>query len=149
MPVELTPSGTRGVTMPRIPRPLLAILLPIANVFLRARGMKLLSLTTTGAKSGNEHSVPLGYFPDGDSAWLVVASFGGAVKHPAWYFNLARNPDKIWATVDGRRIRVNAESLAGEARDAAWRRIVAEAPIYSGYERKTDRVIPIVRLTPA
>ena len=147
MPIELTPSGTRGVTMPRIPKPVMKIVMPIANLFLRARGMRLLNLTTVGARSGKEHTVDLGYFPDGDAAWLVVASFAGSAKHPAWYFNMARNPEKIWATVGGRKVRVRAESLAGQEREAAWRRIVAEAPVYGGYESKTDRAIPIVRLT--
>jgi hypothetical protein len=52
-------------------------------------------------------------------------------------------------TLIGRKVRVRAESLAGEAREAAWRRITAEQPIYGGYEQKTDRAIPVVRLTPA
>src|SRR2546425_7331470 len=149
MSVELTPSGTRGATMPRISKPLMKVLMPIANLFLRFRGMRLLSLTTVGARSGQEHAVDLSYFPDGDDAWLIVASFGGSPRHPAWYFNMARNPDKIWVTMAGRKLRVRAESLAGEARTVAWRRIVAEQPIYGGYEQKTDRAIPVVRLTPA
>ena len=149
MSVELTPGGTRGATMPRIPKPLMRVLLPIGNLFLRSRGMRLLSVTTVGARSGKEHTVHLGYFPDGDDAWLVVASFGGSPKHPDWYFNMARNPDKIWVTIGERKVRVRAESLGGEAREAAWRRIVAEQPIYGGYEHKTDRAIPVVRLTPA
>jgi deazaflavin-dependent oxidoreductase (nitroreductase family) len=149
MPVELTPGGTRGVTMPKIPKPLMKVLLPIGNLFLRSRGMRLLSLTTVGARSGKEHTVYLSYFPDGEDAWLVVASFGGSQRHPAWYFNMARNPDKIWVTIGDGKVRVRAESLTGDAREAAWRRIVAEQPIYGGYEQKTDRAIPVVRLTRA
>jgi len=149
MSVELTPGGTRGATMPKIPKPLQKILMPIANLFLRSKGMRLLYLTTVGAKSGREHAVYLTYFPDGEETWLIVASFGGSPKHPAWYFNMAKNPDKVWATLNGRKVRVRAESLAGEAREAAWRRITAEQPIYGGYEQKTDRAIPVVRLTPA
>ena len=149
MPVELTPSGTRGTTMPRVPKPLMTVLQPLGNLFLRSRGMRLLELTTIGAKSGREHTDYLSYFPDGDDAWLIVASAGGSPKHPAWYFNLAKNPDKVWVTLNGRKLRVRADSMAGEAREAAWRRIVAEQPVYGGYERKTDREIPAVRLTPA
>lgn len=148
MSVDLTPSGTRGGTMPRIPKPLQKVFLPLANLFLKSRGMRLLQLTTVGAKSGNEHTVYLTYFPDG-GGWLVVGSAGRAAKHPAWLFNMARNPDKIWVTIDGRKMPVRAESLKGEERAAAWQRITAEQSIYAGYEQKTDREIPIVRLAPA
>lgn len=151
MPVELTPNGTRGVTMPRIPKPILKVLLPIGNLFLKSRGMKILTLTTVGAKSGKEHAVPLAYFPDvgKPGSWLLVASYGGSTKHPAWYVNMARNPDRIWVTMDGRKQRVDAETLSGAQRQAAWDRIVAEAPLYAGYEQKTDREIPVVRITAA
>jgi deazaflavin-dependent oxidoreductase (nitroreductase family) len=148
MPVELTPSGTRGGKMPRIPKIVQRLVLPIANLFLKSRGMRILQLTTVGARSGNEHSVYLTYFPDGNG-FLVVGSAGGAAKHPAWLYNLAKNPDRIWATMDGRKIPVRPESLKGEEREAAWRRIVAEQSLYGSYEQKTDREIPIVRLTPA
>jgi deazaflavin-dependent oxidoreductase (nitroreductase family) len=151
MPVDLTPHGTRGGTMPRIPKPIRKIVLPIANLFLKSRGMKILTLTTVGAKSGNEHEVPLTYFadPTKEGARLLVASAGGARKHPAWYINMAKNPDKIWMTLDGRKTRVTAESLSGPERDAAWARVVAEQSLYAGYEQKTDREIPVVRITPA
>jgi deazaflavin-dependent oxidoreductase (nitroreductase family) len=148
MSVELTPSGTRGGTMPRIPKIVQKIVMPVANLFLRSRGMRILQLTTVGAKSGNEHSVYLTYFPDGDG-YLVVASAGGTAKHPAWMYNLAKNPDRVWITKDGQKTRVRAESLKGDARAAAWRRITSEQSVYAGYEQKTDREIPVVRLTPA
>jgi deazaflavin-dependent oxidoreductase (nitroreductase family) len=149
LPVELTPSGTRGASMPKLSKPLMKIMWPIANVFLRSKGHRLLSLTTVGAKSGQEHTVYLSYFPNGPDAWLIVGSAGGSPKHPAWYINMARNPDKIWITLDGQKRRVAAESLNGQARETAFRRIVAEQDIYAGYEQKTDREIPVVRLTPA
>jgi len=151
MPVELTPNGTRGVTMPRIPKLVQKIALPIANLFLKSRGMKILTLTTVGAKSGKEHAVPLAYFPDParPGSWLLVASYGGSQKHPAWYVNMARNPDRIWAEIDGHKTRVTAESVTGPERQAAWDRVVAEQSLYAGYEQKTDREIPIVRITPA
>jgi deazaflavin-dependent oxidoreductase (nitroreductase family) len=90
----------------------------------------------------------LGWFADGNNAWLIVASMGGAAKHPAWYFNLARNPDKVWIEVDKRKLQVQAESLKGAAYDNAWNQIVAETPTYGGYKEKTDRHIPVIRLTP-
>jgi deazaflavin-dependent oxidoreductase (nitroreductase family) len=148
MSVELTPSGSRGGKMPKIPKAVQKVVLPIANLFLKSKGMRLLQLTTVGARSDNEHTVYLTHFPDGDG-FLVVGSAGGAAKHPAWLYNLARNPDKVWITVDGRKMPARAESLTGDVREAAWRRITSEQSIYAGYEQKTDREIPVVRLTPA
>src|SRR4051812_1414465 len=106
MGVELTPSGTYGATMPNVPRPLQGLMFGLVSAFIKLRGGHILNLTTTGAKSGKERRVPLGWFPDGDNAWLIVGSAGGAAKHPAWVYNLARNPDKIWIEVDNRKIHV-------------------------------------------
>ena len=149
MSVELTPRGTRGAKIPKLPQPLMKVFLPIGNWFLRMRGAKLLELTTTGARSGLPRTVTLGWFPDGEKAWLVVASNAGAAQHPAWYINMAKNPDQVWIKLDGQKIHVRPESLKGEERAEAWRRIVAKAPGYAGYETKTDRKIPVVRLRAA
>ena len=107
----------------------------------------LLLLTTVGAKSGQKREAHLTAFPDGDG-WLVVASRGGSAGHPAWYLNMARHPDQVWVQVSSRRTRVKPESLKGAARAKAWQRVVSEYPNYSHYEEKTDREIPVVRLTP-
>jgi deazaflavin-dependent oxidoreductase (nitroreductase family) len=107
-----------------------------------------LLLTTIGARSGRERIVALGKFGDGEGRWLVVASLAGAARHPAWFINLARNPDKVWVEIGRDRFKVRPELLRGEERTDAWRRIVAEAPGYGRYEQMTDREIPIVRLTP-
>jgi len=125
------------------------ILLPIGNWVMRLRGARLLELTTTGARSGLPRTVTLGWFPDGKDAWLVVASNAGAAQHPAWYINMAKNPDQVWITIDGRKVHVQPESLKGEEREEAWRRIVAKSPGYGGYTTKTDREIPVVRLRTA
>ena len=61
---------------------------------------------------------------------------------------MAKNPDRVWAEVAGRRIKVRPETLKGEERNAAFQRIVAAAPGYGAYQAKTDREIPIVRLRP-
>lgn len=148
MGVELTPNGTYGPTLPNIPRPLQKVVFGLMNTFIRLQGGQILTLTTTGAKSGIERSVSLAWFPDGDNAWLIVASAAGAAKHPAWYFNLARNPDKVWIEVNNRKLQVQAESLKDAAYDKAWNAIVAKAPNYGGYKEKTDRHIPVIRLTP-
>ncbi len=147
MPFEVSPRGTRGGTMPRPPAFLVPILMPIMNLFLKSRGMRVVKVTTVGAKSGQERVVYLTQFPEADGAWLVVGSAGGAATHPAWVHNMAANPDRVWIEVEGQRHRVRAETLSGPARAAAWARIVAEQPVYAGYEQSTDREIPIVRLT--
>jgi deazaflavin-dependent oxidoreductase (nitroreductase family) len=151
--VELTPNGTRGQSMPRFPGPLVALFarinVLIYKLFARRRfmGLKLLLLTTVGARTGSVRYATLGCFPEGENTWLIVASAGGAARHPSWFFNLVRHPDKASIEFDGRKTRVRPESLTGAAREAAWRRIVAEAPPYGGYLNKTDREIPIIRLT--
>jgi len=101
-----------------------------------------------GAKSGQQRTVPLGGFPDGPDAWLVVASAGGAARHPAWFINMARHPEQIWVEVGKRKFRAHGESLQGERREEALGKIAAISPRYSSYQKKTDREIPIVRLTP-
>jgi deazaflavin-dependent oxidoreductase (nitroreductase family) len=114
------------------------------------RGVPLLVLTTVGARSGHKRMVPLTWFPDNPAAAdrrLVVASLGGAPNHPNWFYNLARNPDRVWIEVGRRRLKVRPETLAGAERDEAYRRVVAAFPGYGGYEQKTDRLIPVIRLT--
>ena len=91
----------------------------------------------------------MGYELDGDGAWLVVASFGGAARHPGWYHNIAAHPDQVWIEVGGRRHRVRAEQLDGPRRADAWARITASRPSMAGYQEKTDRILPVLRLTPA
>jgi deazaflavin-dependent oxidoreductase (nitroreductase family) len=151
---ELTPSGTRGASVPRrflkvVNRPVVALMRLFRGRRLRIAGQPLLLLTTTGWKSGHSHTVPLLWFPDGPQRWLVVASYGGSATHPAWYLNLMKRPQTAWAEVEGRRWPVAAEVLAGAEREAAWARIVAAAPVYQGYREKTDREIPVLRLQPA
>ena len=148
MGVEITPHGSYGPTMPNIPRPLRRIMFGLVSLSLILKGAKILRLTTTGAKTGKEHTIPVRWFPDGNDAWLIVGSAGGAAKHPGWVFNLARNPDKVWIEVDKRKIQVQPQSLKDAAYDKEWNRIVTEAPSFGAYKEKTDRLIPIIRLTP-
>ncbi|MGN6678681.1 MAG: nitroreductase/quinone reductase family protein [Streptosporangiaceae bacterium] len=113
------------------------------------QGFDLVYLTTVGAKSGQKRQVTVGRFPDGDNAWLVVASIGGAAKNPGWYHNIAAHPDQVWAEFGGQQFRVTPHQLEGQERAEAWQRITKAAPRYGSYETKTDRVIPIIRLTRA
>lgn len=114
----------------------------------RGPGFDALVLTTVGRKSGVERQTPLGWFPGKDGAWLIAASAGGAAKNPAWYYNLAANPDKAQIEIPGRKIPVTAEELHGPERDGAWHVITTAAPRFGDYQTKTDRQIPVIRLTP-
>jgi deazaflavin-dependent oxidoreductase (nitroreductase family) len=151
MAFQKTPAGTRGTNMPSFFTPVMKFM---NNQMIRryhhggkAAGMDGLVLTTVGAKTGQRRQTLLGTFPDGDGAWLVVASAGGATKNPAWYHNLAAHPDQAQVEVGGKTVDVTATQLAGQERDAAWQRITAAQPRYAGYAKKTDRLIPVIRLT--
>jgi deazaflavin-dependent oxidoreductase (nitroreductase family) len=113
------------------------------------QGMDLLYLTTVGAKSGEKRQSTVTRFADGDDAWLVVASAGGSAHHPAWYHNIAAHPDQVWAEFGGHEVKVSPHQLDGEERAQAWERITKAQPRYSGYQSKTDRAIPVIRLTRA
>lgn len=148
MTVQRVPSGTRGRSTPAFLGRLLALVGRLAYR-LGASRSKTLLLTTVGARSGRERTVAVGYFPDGDDAWLVVASMGGDRQHPAWYHNLITNPNRASVQVAGRQVPVRATSLHGQERAEHWARIVATAPNFGKYQQVTDREIPVLRLEAA
>jgi deazaflavin-dependent oxidoreductase (nitroreductase family) len=115
----------------------------------RFMGMDVLFLTTIGRKTGQRRVTPVAWFPDGDDAWLVVASAAGSAHNPAWYHNLAAHPDQVWIELPQRRLRVAPEQLEGARRQAAWQQVVRAQPRYAGYQEKTDRLLPVIRLVPA
>ena len=106
-------------------------------------------VTTVGAKTGTEHQHVLGVFPDGQDAWLLIASNGGASHHPHWFFNIAKNPDKVWLQIGPNKMHVDVEALHGKEREDAYARVAAVGKTYRTYPTKTDREIPVLRLTPA
>jgi len=111
--------------------------------------MDLLYLTTMGSKTGQKRQSTVARFPDGENAWLVVASAGGSIHNPAWYHNIAAHPDQVWIEFGGKQMRVTPAQLDGEARAQAWQKITQVQPRYAAYEQKTDRVIPVIRLSRA
>ena len=144
-----TPAGTRGARQPS--GPLFRWLNGVLARRLRRKGGKMaglnaLVLTTIGAKSGATRTNPVGWFPGPDGSWYIVASAAGAPNNPSWYYNIAAHPDKVQIDVDGRTIPVTAEQLHGQERDQAWQEVLAAAPRFGKYERKTDRQMPIIRL---
>lgn len=146
-----TSSGSRGVSQPRLFRSFLKLFNKYSAGRIRKTGklgdMTSLVLTTVGSKSGLERKTPLAYFPD-DAGWLVVASYAGAARNPDWYYNLAAHPERVSIEFGGRRESVVAEQLHGAERDAAWRRITAASERFAEYQSKTDRELPVIRLTP-
>jgi F420H(2)-dependent quinone reductase len=105
-----------------------------------------LTLTTTGRKSGQPRRVHLLYIRDG-SAYVVTASNAGKPRHPGWFFNLRSNP-QVSIEVHGTHRRAVAEVPEPEKRRELWARLVAIAPMYAGYEKRTQREIPMVLLHP-
>ena len=154
MSIEVSPPGTRGFQPPRVPGPLMSAMIGISLFVyrllgdrMRVMGRPLLRLETVGAKSGRRRIAILGWFPDAaEASWLVVASYAGSARHPAWFLNLAKHPDRVWVEIGKQRFRVRPESLKGTDRTQAWERIVSLSPGYGNYQTKTDREIPIVRL---
>jgi deazaflavin-dependent oxidoreductase (nitroreductase family) len=146
-----TPAGTRGARLPNGWLARQVNKLMVGRV--RRRGGRMLGfnalvLVTVGRKTGAERKVPVGWFPGPDGSWLIVASAAGARRNPAWYYNIAAHPGQVQIEMNGRRMAVAAEQLHGAQRADAWQQITAAAPRFVGYQNKTDRVIPVIRLVP-
>src|SRR5712691_13483527 len=107
--------------------------------------MPVLLLTMTGAKSGRALTRPLVYTTDGDRL-VVLASFAGGPKNPPWYHNLVANPE---ATVElgSDRFRVRATATSGKERQRLFNRHAEQMPIFTEYQQKTTRQIPVFVLT--
>ncbi|PZG12013.1 nitroreductase family deazaflavin-dependent oxidoreductase [Micromonospora craterilacus] len=110
-------------------------------------GARLILLTTTGARTGAAHTTPVAYLPDGPERILVIASAGGADRHPHWYHNLVADPQ---VTVEDGAFTYPARAgvLTGAERDRLFARAAAADPGWAGYQAKTSRVIPVVALYP-
>jgi deazaflavin-dependent oxidoreductase (nitroreductase family) len=110
--------------------------------------MPVVELTTTGRKSGRQHTVLLtSPVRDGD-AIVVVASRGGADHHPAWYLNLRANPDVDAKVGKESRRKMRARVADPDERARLWPQVVAKYKGYGDYQAKTEREIPLVLLEP-
>ena len=107
-------------------------------------GNMILLLNTTGRKSGAKRTTPLVYLRDGDN-YVIIASNGGADRHPSWYYNLQSQPNTV-IEVMGQILTVTAEEVTGPKRDELWQRIVTNHQQFADYQAKTDRVIPLFTL---
>jgi deazaflavin-dependent oxidoreductase (nitroreductase family) len=108
-------------------------------------GAPLLLLHSVGAKSGESRVSPMMYLPDGDR-FLVFASKAGAPTNPDWYHNLKANPEATIEVGDD-TVDVRAEELPRAERDEKYAEQAALFPGFADYEKKTDRVIPVLALT--
>ena len=110
-------------------------------------GGNLLLLHTTGAKSGQPRLSPLAYLPI-DGRMLIVGSYAGAPKDPAWVHNLRAHP-AARIEVRTEAYDVIATELPDDERDAMYPRITEVATVFAEYQAKTTRSIPLFELTKA
>jgi deazaflavin-dependent oxidoreductase (nitroreductase family) len=110
------------------------------------KGRPVILLTTIGAKSGKIRKTPL-MRVEHEGEYAVVASLGGAPKHPVWYFNIKAHPDV--ELQDGAATKdYHSREVFGDEKAVWWERAVATWPDYADYQKKTDRQIPVFVLTP-
>jgi F420H(2)-dependent quinone reductase len=110
------------------------------------RGMPIVVLTSVGARSGKLRKTAL-MRVEHDGEYAVVASLGGAPRHPAWYWNLKRTPHVELQDGPVKREYL-AREVMGEEKAVWWDRAVAAYPDYADYQKKTVREIPVFVLTP-
>jgi F420H(2)-dependent quinone reductase len=110
------------------------------------QGKPVILLTTVGAKTGKLRKTPL-MRVEHDGEYAIVASLGGAPKNPVWYYNVVTNPRV--ELQDGTVTRdYDAREVFGDEKATWWERAVQVWPDYAGYQKKTDRQIPVFVLTP-
>jgi deazaflavin-dependent oxidoreductase (nitroreductase family) len=110
------------------------------------RGVPTLLLTTRGRRTGALRRTALIYGRDADG-FVVVASKGGAAKHPLWYLNLVDDPN-VEVQVGSETFSGRAATVTGKHRDNLWRQMAEIWPAYDGYQKKTSRQIPVVTIHP-
>ena len=117
------------------------------RIFGKTSGMPFIELLTTGRRSGKERATMLSVpIVDGDRL-VLVASFGGDDRHPAWYLNLQANPE-VRVTMAGSSRTMIARTATEEERAGLWPRITSVYEGYARYQERTERRIPVVILEP-
>ena len=110
-------------------------------------GIPVIIVTMRGAQSGDVRKIAL-MRVEHDGAYALVASFGGAPKHPVWYWNLKAHPEEVLIQDGPEPFRVSVREIEGDERAEWWDRAVAVYPDYAEYQQNTDRVIPVLIGTP-
>ena len=109
-------------------------------------GIPVITVTTTGARSGKPRSVQLNEIPDGPN-FVLIASNWGQSSCPAWTYNMRANPS-VTVTAAGQTAQYLALETQGEQRERCWRLAVGVYPGYAAYQRRLERPIPVFLLTP-
>jgi deazaflavin-dependent oxidoreductase (nitroreductase family) len=104
-------------------------------------GRDICVASMTGARTGKQRNVPLMYVPYNDGV-ILVASLGGAPKHPTWYYNLVQNPD-IDVHVKGEKLALRARVASSAEKAEVWPVCCEHYPDYANYQARTDRDIPV------
>jgi deazaflavin-dependent oxidoreductase (nitroreductase family) len=110
-------------------------------------GLPVVIVTTKGNKSGKIRKTPLMRVEHGGE-YLLVASKGGAPRHPVWYYNLKADPAAVTVQDGPLPVRVSVRELDGDERVLWWERAVAAFTPYADYQEKTERTIPVFLATP-
>jgi len=111
-------------------------------------GLPVVVVSTTGARSGKTRTIPLGGIPSGENI-ILIASWFGNPRYPAWYYNLRANPE-VTVSQDGKSLEYIARLVEGKERQDCWQLAVHYYPGYQSYEGRTaGREIPIFILEPA
>ena len=105
-------------------------------------GLPIVVVTTRGNQSGKIRKTPLMRVEHGGE-YALVASMGGAPKHPVWYFNVKADPNAVTIQDGSEPFDATVREVTGEERAAWWRRAVEAYPPYAEYQEKTDRTIPV------
>jgi len=110
-------------------------------------GMPVVVLTTTGRKSGKQRETVLTTPVHDENRVVLVASYGGDARHPAWFLNVRDNPD-VELEMRGKKRSMTAHVASADEKKALWPEVTAAYKGYAQYQKRTDRDIPLVILEP-
>lgn len=114
---------------------------------LRDTGLPIIVVSMRGNKTGKVRKIALMRVED-RGEYALVASKGGAPKHPVWYFNLKSSPEEVTVQDGAEPFEVTVRELSGEERARWWERAVKAYPPYAEYQTRTSRQIPVFLATP-
>ena len=114
---------------------------------LRDTGMPVVIVTMRGNRSGSIRKIAL-MRVEHEGEYALVASMGGAPKHPVWYHNLKADPENVTVQDGPEPFDVTVREVTGDERAEWWERSVAAYPPYAEYQTRTDRLIPVLVATP-
>jgi deazaflavin-dependent oxidoreductase (nitroreductase family) len=109
-------------------------------------GATVVLLTTTGKKSGQSRVTPLACQSQGDGTIYIFGSFAGGPKNPDWYYNLLAHPE-VGIEIGEEKYTATATPITGAERDLVFARQKELMPVFAEYEKKAERVIPVIALT--